>query len=168
MKGNKLVPILLAALLVTVTRPTPSQAGSSSCYRWEGFALGVGTAMVAGAFLNHGRSCYYPPRHYRRWGPWAPRYWGPPCRPPLRRCRGFYEIKREWIPPTYERVWVEGYTYTVIQRADGYRAADGRWIESHYRPVREWVPAHWEERLLREGYWKEERVWVPSRYAACR
>ena len=51
---------------------------------------------------------------------------------------GHYEYRRMWVGPQYEKVWVQG----------------------HYTHHGQWVPGHWDQQLVRPGYYTQQRVWV--------
>ena len=55
---------------------------------------------------------------------------------------GHWESKRVWISPEYEERWVRGH----------YSNRKDRWIRGRYEQV-----------VVREGYWKKNRIWV-ARY----
>jgi hypothetical protein len=54
---------------------------------------------------------------------------------------GHWEMTREWVPGTWERVWIPGYY--------------DRWGN--------WVAGHYENRQA-PGYYEERRVWVEGHY----
>jgi len=54
---------------------------------------------------------------------------------------GHWEMTREWVPGTWERVW----------------------IPSHYDRWGRWIPGHYEDRQT-PGYYEERRVWVEAHY----
>jgi hypothetical protein len=55
--------------------------------------------------------------------------------------KGYWVVKREWIPPIYKRVW----------------------NPAHYDRRGNWVPARWIRIVERPGHWVETRVWVSGR-----
>ncbi|THB74980.1 MAG: hypothetical protein D3926_20870 [Desulfobacteraceae bacterium] len=59
------------------------------------------------------------------------------------RRRGHWEIRRIWVPPVYKEKWVEGH----------YSHRKGRWVRGH-----------WKRKMIRDGYYKKEKVWVSRRY----
>ncbi len=130
--------ILLITIMLCVSFLVPSAwAGSKQRYRWEGVAIGIGAAILGSALLSN---LHHPPARL----PHQPR---PclvpvfPCPPPPYRVEisptGHWEMIKRWVPPRYERIWVEGY----------------------YDRYYQWVPGHWEERY-KPGYWIEKKVWV--------
>ena len=71
--------ITLAAI-ITFTA-APGLAGDKQRYRWEGFAMGVGAAVVGHHIISHGHATPAAPVHY---GPPAPVYTPPAYCPPDR------------------------------------------------------------------------------------
>jgi hypothetical protein len=110
--------ILGLVTVFTLAFLTPrAQAGPEERYRWEGFAIGVGAALVGSAILhsyNQSRHEEYIVRH-------VPAYYGPDR-------RGHWEMQKEWIPPTYKRAWNPGHY-------DNHRHwIAGQWIRIVDRP----------------------------------
>jgi hypothetical protein len=71
--------------------------------------------------------------------------YSPPVEPngsaPQEYAPGHWEMIREWVPGTWERVWVPGY--------------HNRWGR--------WVPGHYENRQT-PGYYADRKVWVEGYY----
>ena len=108
-------------------------AGNVQRNRWEGVAIGIGAAVLGHTLFNN----YFhrqpaPEVVYRHPSPRRYKHHH------HRRARGHWEIRKKWIPPTYERVWNPGHYNR------GGRWIDGQWIEIEREP----------------GYWIEKRVWV--------
>jgi hypothetical protein len=99
-------------------------AKSPQRYRWEGVAIGVGAAII-------GSALFCPPYHHRPAPP--PFYHHPPYHP--RPDCDSWEVRREWVPPQYD--WV--------------------WIPDHHDHRGCWVPGYWEKRLISPGHWEERR-----------
>lgn len=126
---KKNIFILLITTILCISFLVPSAwAGSKQRHRWEGVAIGIGAAILGSALFcrpHHPRPCVRPVFH---------------C-PPTRRVvvcpTGYWEMRKTWVPPRYERIWVEGY------------------YDRYYR----WVPGHWEERY-KPGYWIKRKVWA--------
>lgn len=128
--------ILLAAVLSLCLAAPPAWAGNVQRNRWEGVAIGIGAAVLGHALFNN---------HFNRRPEPEVVYRHPPHRrhKPYegRKARGYWEIRKKWVPPTFERVWNPG----------------------HYNPRGHWIEGHWMEIEKEPGYWTEERVWI-SRY----
>ncbi len=117
--------LAVASLVVCVALFTASSAHAKSPqrYRWEGVAIGLGAALLGSALLH-------PPYCYR---PAPPPFYRFPPSPPAPECDQ-WEVRRVWIPPRYDWVWVPGY-----------------WRRGC------WVPGRWEKRLVSPGHWEERR-----------
>ena len=135
MKRKSLIVFVLVAVFSFTLLSTPAQAGSKQRHRWEGVAIGVGAAIL-GSTLFHYHNSYHECRP-------APRSRHVYCHPRPRhhRHRGHWEVRKEWVPPTYQRVW----------------------NPDHYNRHGRWVPGHWIEVESQPGYWAETRVWVRRR-----
>jgi hypothetical protein len=55
--------------------------------------------------------------------------------------QGHWELKKEWVPAVYKRVWNPG----------------------HYNRHGRWVRGRWVEIIDEPGYWVEKKVWVSNR-----
>ena len=132
-KKSFLIFVFIALFSVSLL-PSPAQAGSAQRYRWEGVAIGIGAAILGSALLHHNRQDVYYGRPYNgsEYGSYRPRQ-------PYRS--GHWEMRKEWVLPTYRRVWNPG----------------------HYNRYNEWVPGGWIEIADRPGYWIKTRVWVAHR-----
>ena len=129
---NVIIILLAVALSVCLFAPS-AWAGNVQRNRWEGVAIGVGAAILGHALFNN----YF----YNRPAPEVvSRHPHPRGHKPYhrRKGRGYWEIRKKWVPPTYERVWNPG----------------------HYNPKGYWIEGHWMEIEKEPGYWVEERVWV--------
>lgn len=113
--------ILILALISVFTVPT-AEAGSKSLLK----ALALGGLLAVfpppPVFVSPAPQSYYPPPR--------PEY-----------VPGHWETTREWIPATWERIWVPTY-----------RDRWGNWIAGHY-----------EDRQT-PGRYVESRVWVDGYY----
>jgi hypothetical protein len=130
---KKIISIVLAIAFVSLFTLNSAEAGSKQRYMWKGAGIALG-AVALGAIvhqLTHPPQVVYPPP--------APRYYPPP--PPPEYVPGHWETIREWVPGTWERVWVPG----------------------HYDRWRNWVAGHYEERHT-PGHYVERRVWVERYY----
>jgi hypothetical protein len=135
MKKRSIFLIVLVSVLSTVILVNPAWAGSAQHNRWKGVAIGIGAAILGSAIYHQYKnsSSYktepcpdaayhrFPPAHHTR--------------------RGYWEIRKEWIPPAYKEVWNPG----------------------HYDRRGEWVEGHWIRIVDRPGYWTEKRVWVAGK-----
>lgn len=123
---KKLFVLSLTVIFFLSLSQNPAFAGSKQRYQWQGFALGVGAAILGSAILNNGP----PPQ------PVAVIDRGPyPCSCPPPR-HDYCETQRVWVPPVYERVWNPGhYEYS--------RWVPGQWINleaqsGYWREERSW------------------------------
>lgn len=109
-----------------------AMAGSKQHERWKGVAIGVGAAILGSVILNSQKqqSCE-PARVYDR--PVIQHRKGPAQKGP-----GRWEIKREWVPASFKKVWNPG----------------------HYDSRGRWVKGSWIKVVDRPGYWTERRVWI--------
>lgn len=135
----KKIIITLVVLMVAVAFSTQQvYAGSKQRHRWEGVAIGLGAAILGSAIIHSHHRAYYepaPPRYHHR-----PRArWDHDYPAPQRPRAGHWEITKEWVPPTYERVWNPG----------------------HYDRNKRWIPGRWIKVVAEPGYWVEKKVWVP-------
>lgn len=161
--------IITIGLFVSLMLSLPSAwAGSKQRHRWEGAAMAVGAAAIGGAllgippvpvpvpvFINNAAPRYQcrdtnycntvPDRRYRDRGRVQYKHdsrLNVNCRVSCRNhCCGRWEVRKVWVPPSYERVWNPG----------------------HYNRRNEWVPGAWIRVQKCGGYWTTERVWVSSR-----
>ena len=135
MKKTIIIPLILLIAVAINLQASSAMAGSKQRHRWEGFAIGIGTAIIGSAILDHHHNQHYykpAPRHYRKDSP-------PP--PTFKRHGGHWEMRKVWVPPIYKRVWNPG----------------------HYDRRRCWVDGDWIEIVDQPGYWIEERVWIAGR-----
>lgn len=134
MKKTKLIILILVSVFtITILTPT-AYAGNTQKHRWEGVAIGIGVALLGSAFIKQNRHYSRPapePVYKRRSAP-APGY---------SHHRGHWEVRKEWIPPVYKKVWNPG----------------------HYNKKGRWVEGHWIEIVNQAGCWEETRVWVTRR-----
>ncbi len=132
MKNKHFFTISIALILSLSLAASSAWAGNVQRNRWEGIAIGLGAALLGSAIYNHHianraeREVVYvsPHRHQKHYNRHRP--------------SGYWEIRKEWIPPTYEEVWNPG----------------------HYNRRGRWVEGHWMEVEKEPGYWVEKRVWV--------
>jgi hypothetical protein len=135
MKTKYVFVILISVVFLIATLAPPALAGSKSRHRWQGFAIGVGTAIIGQALLHH----HYANTRQERFV--YPHEGGPQVEGYRKDRHGHWEYRRVWVPPTYTKVWNPG----------------------HYDPRGHWVPGHWIEIKDSEGYWEKERIWVAGR-----
>ena len=147
--GKKSILAFIVAVIFSFVVLVPAaNAGSPQSYRWEGVAIAVGAAILGSALSkdHHTHTRYVHTKH----GP--PRYDEHPSDWPYYRTKhhkrrhhrevdGYWEIVKEWVPPTYRKVWNPG----------------------HYGDHGKWVPGHWIEIEESPGYWTKTRVWVAKR-----
>jgi len=128
MKKKNLFILLITTILCVSFLTSSAWAGSRQRYRWEGVAIGIGAAILGNAIFSRPvqrRSCI------------RPVYYRPVPRRPVVCPSGYWEMRRTWVPPPYERIWVENY----------------------YNRYGDLVPGYWKERR-RPGYWVKRRIWV--------
>jgi len=133
MKIKNIIIILLAVTLSLCLAAPPAWAGNVQRNRWEGVAIGIGASVLGHAlFSNYFHRQAAPEVVYRHPSPrrHKPYY--------HRKARAYWEIRKEWVPPTYERVWNPG----------------------HYNRRGHWVEGRWMEIEKEPGYWIEKRVRV--------
>jgi len=119
---KKLVLMILVLSLISVFTIPSAEAGSKRL--WKALALGGLLAALPPppVFVSPAPEPYYsPPRHE-----YVPGHW---------------EITREWVPGTWERVWIPG----------------------HYDRWGRWIPGHYEDSQV-PGHYVERRVWVEAHY----
>jgi len=129
MEKKKLLTLLIAAVLSCLFMITSVYAGSKHSYRRQGIAIGLGAAILGGALYKalSQPKLIVPNAHV----------FSHPARRKHRN-RGYWETRKQWIPPAYKRYWNPG----------------------HYNRYGERVKGHWIEIVDRPGYWIENRVWV--------
>ncbi len=130
MNTKRYLIIVAIALFSIVSIAPHSWAGSAAHHRIEGAVIGIGAVILGKALLDHHR--YHQPEVeavavYRH----RPRRHHRPA--------GYWDTRKEWVPPIYEKVWNPG----------------------HYNRRSHWVPGHWTRIKTERGYWNTERVWVP-------
>lgn len=124
--------VIALVAVMSLTLSSVSFAGDRTRGRWEGFAIGLGAVTLYNLFGHGYFSPVIPPNrvHVRHV------YHHPPV---VHEPSGHWEIRREWIPETRERVWVPG------------RYENGYWVKGHY------------EVRIYPGHYVERRVWVEHR-----
>ena len=151
MRNKSILAFVIAMIFSFVVLVPSAHAGSVQKHRWEGLAIGVGAAILGSALLkdHHTRTRYVytrdePPRRHRHLSHRPYNY----KKHHKRRHHhgydyrdGYWEVVKEWVPPTYERVWNPG----------------------HYGRHGKWVTGHWIEIEETPGYWRKTRVWVAER-----
>jgi len=163
MKSKTTIATAVAVIFAFVVLAPEAQAGNVQRNRWEGIAIGLGAAILGSAILgqyrlDHSREPvqatvsdlrrelpkYREPVYYRTPDPESKHHRHRYIRadhPKRHRCKGKWEMRKEWVPPTYKRVWNPG----------------------HYNRRGKWVPGHWIEIEDTPGYWIKTRVWVARR-----
>jgi hypothetical protein len=170
MKKKSLITLIITSIFTFVVLTPAAHAGSVQRNRWEGIAIGLGTAIIGSALLNQSRdyslqahttydSTPRPGDSTRRHS--RPEYdleYGPDSsysahrhRPARKhynsgyhkkhRRRGHWEMREKWVPPTYKKAWNPG----------------------HYSHRGKWKSGDWVKIEDRPGYWVETRVWVARR-----
>jgi len=122
---KKLALMILVLTLISVFTIPSAEAGSKHHRVLKALFLGGLFAALPPpppVVISPAPELYYsPPRHE-----YVPGHW---------------EMTREWVPGTWERVW----------------------IPSHYDRWGRWIPGHYEDRQT-PGYYEERRVWVEAHY----
>jgi len=140
MKKNALVTILVCSIIFIFGIVSIAGAGNVQRNRWEGVAIGLGAAVLAGSIIQaFNRPAAPPAPNYSQPAP-------PPAtsyyNPPPRRARGHWEMRDVWVPPVQEKVW----------------------NPAHYNRQGKWTPGRWMMVERQAGYWKKDRVWVAGGY----
>jgi len=132
---KKLISMILIIGFISLFTLTSAKAGSKQRYMFYGAGIGLVAAalglMAHRVYTQPPQVVYYPPPE--------PRYFSP--LPPPEYVSGHWEITREWVPGTWERVWVPG----------------------HYDRWRNWVAGHYENHQT-PGHYVEKKVWIEGYY----
>jgi hypothetical protein len=148
-KMKKIFTTITIVLIVICFSTVSARAGAARRHTIEGFMLGTGAALLTAAIIKeiHKRpesvsqyetdsatdeSCRYARCSTARYHRRHHRRAGR-----YESC-GHWEVERTWVEPVYEKKWNPG----------------------HYNRRGEWVSGRLERFLIRDGYWKEEKVWV--------
>ena len=138
MKKRSISLIVIIAVLSIIMITNLALAGSAQHNRWKGVAIGLGAAIIGSAIYKQYKN--QPSQAYSNQCPKYHRYGYHP-HPPAYNRHGFWEIQKEWIPPTYKEVWNPG----------------------HYDDRGRWAEGHWIKIIDEPGYWVEKRVWIVNR-----
>ena len=130
---KKLATIILVLALLSLFTITPAQAGDKQRHMWQGAGIALGAFALFG-LLVHQHMAPPPPPHVLYPPP-------PPPPPHPEYFPGHWEMTREWVPGTWERVWIPG----------------------HYDRWGHWMTGHYEERQI-PGRYVERRAWVEGYY----
>ena len=133
---KKLISMTLVLTLVSLFAITSAEAESKTRHGWPGAGIALG-AILLGGLVAHQIATHVPPPPVVYSPPPEPR-WYPP---EPEYVPGHWEFTREWVPGTWERVWMPGY--------------HDRWGN--------WVPGHYENRQT-PRYYVDRRVWVEGQY----
>ncbi|NWF92123.1 MAG: hypothetical protein HXY46_04365 [Syntrophaceae bacterium] len=137
---KKLISVALVFTLVSLFAAASAEAGAKQRNMWKGAGIALGAvALGAMAHKLYTHTHPAPPPQVVYYPPPEPHY----CPPPPEYVPGHWEIIREWVPGTWERVWVPG----------------------HYDSCGNWVAGHYEDRQT-PGRYVERRVWVEG-YHRC-
>lgn len=132
MNKKRVLTIVFTGLISIAFTTSVALAGSPAQHRLEGFAIGIGALILTKAIVDHQR--------HQAAAATADEIYRPAHRP-HRRPAGYWDIRKEWVAPQYEKVW----------------------NPAHYNRRGKWVPGHWVEIETEPGYWTQKRVWVPYR-----
>ncbi len=142
MKKKSLFSLLFVLAFTSMIMIPSAHAGNVQRNRWEGVAIGLG-AVILGSALFKSQQLSNEQSFYRH----MPYYDNGPSRHQKRKhryhhrhdqLRGHWEMRKEWVPPTYRRVWNPG----------------------HYNRHGKWVSGDWIKIEEAPGYWTKTRVWV--------
>lgn len=135
---KKLIAITTAVLLLICFSTVSARADRKTM---EGFMLGTGVAIL-GTAIFHGLNKNSKPQLSRNHGHYdahiSDRYKVRHHRKFNKNRSGHWEIDRIWIESSYEK----------------------KWNPAHYNRRGEWISARYENFLINDGYWQEEKVWV--------
>jgi hypothetical protein len=124
---------LISVLILTLTAGTASAGRAHRGHdHLKGVAIGVGAAILVNALINHSRDYSYREPE--------PCYVPPPPPQEYRQQGGHWEIRKEWVSPTYKSVW----------------------NPAHYDNRGVWVEGTRIEIVDQPGYWTENRIWVSA------
>ena len=137
---KKLGITILILALVSLFTITSAEAGSKTRNRWQGAAIALGALALGGIVAHQIYANTPPPVAY---------YPPPPPQPEPYYYRqqpeyisGHWEMVREWVPETWERVWVPGHYdrwgnrvagHYVERQTPGYYVERKAWMEGYYR-----------------------------------
>ena len=135
MKKYSVFAVTLLIMISFLFFTNSAWAGSKHSYRLGGVAIGIGAAILGHALI----------KNHKNYSPPDPVYHSPKYRrhssSRYSRHRGYWEVHKEWVPPSYQKVWNPG----------------------HYSPNGQWIEAHWMKIVDQSGYWQETKVWVAGR-----
>lgn len=143
---KKIICITTAAVLFICLSATSSTAGAARRHTIEGVVIGTGIALLGAAIYNdihrdrasdqnqHHPAFHKPPKHENRYAKRKRHHPRHKFHRPIKR----WEIQRVWIAPVYEK----------------------RWNPGHYNRRGEWISGRYQNFLIREGYYTEEKVRV--------
>ena len=147
-----IITILAITFIIGVTTAS-SQAGSSKRDRLKGFIIGSHVGFLGATIINqihHDRQKAYAPeprhnrkdkKHYRSSHNRKDKQHYRSSHRRQYRSIGHWEMKRKWVSEQYEE----------------------RWNPGHYNKKGVWKSGRYQRIVVREGYWKEKRIWV-ARY----
>lgn len=141
MKKRSLLSLLFVLAFTSTIMIPSAHAGNVQRHRWEGIAIGLG-AVILGSVLSKSHQL----SNAQSFDWHTPDYDNGPSRHYKRRhhhhrddpLRGHWEMREEWLPPTYKRVWNPG----------------------HYSRHGKWLAGDWIKIEEAPGYWTKTRVWV--------
>ena len=138
---KKLISMILVIAFISLFTFNCAEAGSKQRHMWKGAGIALG-AVTLGAMAYRLYTHTHPPQPPQvvYYPPPEPRCCPPPP-PPPEYVPGHWETTREWVPGTWERVWVPGY----------------------YDRCGNWVAGHYEDRQT-PGHYAERRVWIEGYY----
>ncbi|WP_300457559.1 hypothetical protein [Desulfobacula sp.] len=143
---KKITAITTAILLFGCFSTVSAHAGAARRHTVEGFMLGTGVAILSAAIINgiHRDSKRHYAESYARPARRHPARYDDGCRAQNHSKlkshgpRGYWEIEKIWIAPVYKKKWNPG----------------------HYNRKGIWVSGRHEKFLIKQGYYREEKVWV--------
>ena len=140
---QKIIAITTIALLLICFSTVSAHADRKTM---EGFMIGTGVAILGAAIINgiHNDSRHHYDRSYSRhsrhyYAGYRQGYKkGHHRKYKSHRPRGYWEVERIWVEPVYEKKWNPG----------------------HYNRRGNWISGRYENFLVQDGYFQEEKVWV--------
>lgn len=143
---KKTITITTAILLFVCFSTVSAHAGAARRHTVEGFMLGAGVTILSAAIINgiHRDSRGHYTKSYARPDRRHPDRYDDGCgRRNHRKIkshgpRGHWEIEKIWISPVYEKKWNPG----------------------HYNRRGIWVSGRHKKFMIKQGYYREEKLWV--------
>ena len=132
---KKTIIIIMAIACMISLTVTSSNAGSKERKRFEKFLIGSSAGLLGAVLLNNlnhnrARVSTNEPGHHRKYRRSYRHRHNGP--------KGHWKVEKIWVEPEYEE----------------------RWNPGHYNKKGEWKSGRYQKFIVREGYWKEKRIWI--------